>query len=121
MPLLRRRFNAIVEYHLDPHADYRSDNWHVERLIVDEADRLRTTCLEQLRDFFDRVPIGLILIGMSGLEKRLARYPQLHSRSGFAHHLFAAASLTEPAVRARAESDRRVRGAIAVRLATCQC
>ncbi len=46
-----------------------------EILIVDEAERLSNTGLEHLRDLFDRTGIGVVLVGMPGIEKRSRAIP----------------------------------------------
>jgi DNA transposition AAA+ family ATPase len=82
LPPLKPTFSQVVKKYVDKEKKVADPT---TLLMVDEADRLRMASLEQMRFIFDSGGIGLILIGMPGIEKRIARYPQFYSRIGFVH------------------------------------
>ena len=84
---LFRRVDGCIDLALHPGRMMPETRWppYVELLVIDEAERLSTQSLEHIRDVFDRTGIGVILIGMPGIDRQLERYPQFYSRIGFAH------------------------------------
>ena len=84
---IKGRVEACIDQGLDFKSvkPVRKRGGHIERTIVDEAKRVTNSAPEYLHDQPNRSRIGLVLIGMPSIEKRMSRYPQLHGRIGFAH------------------------------------
>ena len=62
-----------------------ADQARVRLIIIDEANRLNYNSLEHIRDLFDQLHIGMVLMGLRGLEKYIGRLPQFRNRIGFRH------------------------------------
>ncbi len=82
-----------AEYSIDNHLNYDENfcktnkhNTSIEMVIFDESERLSMNTIEFIRSIFDKKNIGVMLIGMPGMEKRFSRFAQFYSRVGFAHH-----------------------------------
>ena len=88
--ILATRIDRVKTMHLVFNTIKRKFTLHIlmkelNLIIVDEINRLKLQHLEQLRDIYDKNDLAMVFIGMSEIEKRLSRYPQLNSRIGFAH------------------------------------
>ena len=66
----RDAYSAAYKQYRDMRLEIRDDPVLV---AIDEADRLTTASLEQVRAIFDQGGLGVVLIGMPGIEKRLSR------------------------------------------------
>ena len=78
---------AVSEAILDRAARSRGVSDPTNLLLVDAGDRLQDVGPGAIPRHLRRGGIGLVLIGMPGLERRLAGYAQLYSRIGFVHEI----------------------------------
>jgi DNA transposition AAA+ family ATPase len=70
------RVDVCIDEHVrEPGLIQRGVVKPTQLIILDEPERLPPTQPEYLRDRFDRRPLGLLLIGIPGLARRLEVYP----------------------------------------------
>ncbi|KAJ6634344.1 ATP-binding protein [Pseudolycoriella hygida] len=86
----QREFSLFKERYIygdeiPDHAREENRNF-TDLVIIDEVERLRHQGLEHLRELYDNGEANFIFIGMPGIDKMLARFPQLYSRIGFIHN-----------------------------------
>jgi hypothetical protein len=89
IPKLKPTYAAVSENYI---AKEKRIGDPTRLILVDEADRLKIVCLEQMRAIFDAGGIGLVLIGMPGSR---SEWRAMHSSTlvsdlctNFAHSTF---------------------------------
>ncbi|NET36741.1 MAG: AAA family ATPase [Cyanothece sp. SIO1E1] len=58
----------------------------VEMLIIDEADRLKPETFADVRDFYDKLGISVVLVGTDRLDAVIKRDEQVYNRFRACHH-----------------------------------
>lgn len=82
--LVNRFEEALFKLSTRPDVEPLGDS-EVKLIIIDEANRLKIPAMEQVRDLHELLGIPIVLMGLPGFEKYVARFPQLSNSIGFYH------------------------------------
>ncbi len=89
LAILRNRFNSLIQ---------ESAYWHnpdlfrqapqknfLELILIDDAHRLSSGCLEAVREFSSNNQIGIVLIAMQGFDRKIKLHEYIDSKVGLYH------------------------------------